>query len=204
MKKFLVAAAALCAAAGAAMGGVVATAAPNNGSGGVFVDLTAGPAALSVTSFATYITGTAGTARSIEVWTRPGSYVGNTGSNAGWTLSETVAATSAGTAVLSAHFALANPIAIGAGQTTAVYFHSITSGGGIRYNGTSAAPPVTTYTNGEITLFSDVARTGAVSFAGTANTPRTFSGEIAYDVVPAPASLALVGLGGLVAGRRRR
>jgi hypothetical protein len=182
----------------------ISTVAPNNGSGGVFLSLTAGANPLTVQSFQTYFSSATGTPVNVDVYTRPGPYAGFTASNAGWTLEGTVVATSAGTTGLSGPAAFTNPLAIGAGQTLSVYLHATTTGGGIRYTGTSAAPPQTTFNNADITLFSDVSRTGAVPFAGTQFTPRTFAGSINYTVVPAPASLALLGMGGLLAARRRR
>jgi hypothetical protein len=71
-----------------------------------------------------------------------------------------------------------------AGSTTGVYLHSVTAGAGIRYTGTGAAPPQTTWSNADITLFGDVARTGNVAFGGTQFTPRTFSGTIQYSTTP--------------------
>jgi hypothetical protein len=195
----LVAGSAACAQAQSLM-----TLPPNNGSGGVFMDLTAAGAPLTIDSFATYFSSAAGTPVAVEVWTRAGTYVGFDASNAGWTLMETAIATSSGTAALSAAFGLANPIAIGAGQTQAVYLHATTTGGGIRYQGTTAAPSVSNFANADLSLFSDVARTGVVPFAGSRFTPRAFAGEVNYTVIPAPGALALMGLGGLVAVRRRR
>ena len=40
--------------------------------------------------------------------------------------------------------------------------------------------------------------------SGSVFRPRVWNGTIYYRVIPAPASLALLGLGGLVAARRRR
>jgi len=59
-------------------------------------------------------------------------------------------------------------------------------------------------TSGDITLFSDTARTGNVAFAGTQNTPRTFAGTVAYSVVPEPTTLCLLGVGGAFALLRWR
>ena len=154
-------------------GGTLTTASPNNGSGGVFMDLTASSATLLVTSFDTYFGSAPGSAVLVEVYTRLGSYVGFDSSNAGWTLSGTANATSAGSTSLAAVI-LPSAIQINAGQTLAVYLASITPGGGIRYTGTSATPPQTTWSNADLTLFGDTARTGAVAFAGTLFSPRNF------------------------------
>ncbi len=196
-------AAAMAAVPGVASAQSISTLPPNNGSGGIFLELTPASASLTVNAFATYFSSTAGSAVNVEVWTRPGSYAGFTASNAGWTLSETAAATSAGSTVLSGAVTLANPIAIPAGGPTSIYFHAITTGGGIRYQGTGTTS-TSTFMNADVTLFSNISRTGAVPFGGSQFTPRAFAGTIFYSVVPAPGSAALLGLGGLVAARRRR
>jgi hypothetical protein len=162
----------------AAQAQTLTTAASNNGSGGVFMDLTPASGALLVTSFDSYFSSTAGGASTIEVWTRPGTYVGFDASSAGWTLVDTVSATSAGTTTL-APITLNNPIALPSAATTAVYLQGV-SGQTLRYTGTSTIPPQTTWSNADLTLFSDVARTGSVSFGGTRNTPRTFAGVVHY------------------------
>ncbi|MBX3376080.1 MAG: hypothetical protein KF678_03650 [Phycisphaeraceae bacterium] len=159
----------------------ISTLPPNNGSGGVFLQLTPTGSNLTVESFATYFSSVAGTPVSVEVWVRPGAYAGFTASNVGWTLSETVVGTSAGTTTLSSTINLANPIAIPAGGPTSIYLHAITAGGGIRYQGTGTTA-TTTFSNADVTLFSDISRTGAVSFGGTQFTPRAFSGTINYSI----------------------
>lgn len=181
----------------------ITTATPNNGSGGVFLQLTPASSPLSVTAFQTYFSSAAGTPVTVEVWTRPGAYAGFTASNAGWTLHQSVVGTSAGSTVLSGSVSI-NPLAIPSGGPTSIYLHAVTTGGGIRYNGTGTLPPQTTWVNADVTLFSDISRTGAVPFAGSQFTPRTFSGTIHYSVIPAPAATALLGLAGLAATRRRR
>jgi hypothetical protein len=183
------------------------TTAPNNGSGGVFLNLAplAGP--LQFTGFSTYFSSVAGTPVSVEVWVRDGTYIGFTGSSTGWTLWQTVSGVSAGAAVESAIINFAAPIQLAAGSTTGIYLHAITAGGGIRYTGTAALPPTTMYSNADISLFSDTARTGAVSFAGTQFSPRTFSGTVTYSIVPEPATVLLLGAGGgfaLLRWRKKR
>src|SRR5690606_12004534 len=42
--------------------------------------------------------------------------------------------------------------------------------------------PQTTWANSDLELFSDVARTGEIPFGGTRFEPRTFAGNIHYDV----------------------
>jgi hypothetical protein len=186
------------------MAQTLSTTTPNNGSGGVFMTLTPVGQALNVLSFQTYFSSVAGTPVQVQVWTRPGVYAGFTASSVGWTLSETANAVSAGSTVLSTPFVLTNQILLPSAQTTSVYLHAITAGGGIRYTGTGAAPPQTTWANADLTLFSDTSRTGAVAFAGTQFSPRTFAGNVNYAPVPEPATIAALGLGALALMRRRR
>ncbi|MBL9030439.1 MAG: hypothetical protein JNM80_01855 [Phycisphaerae bacterium] len=202
MSRFLGVLGACGMATGVASAGIITTAAPNNGSGGVFLQLTPATDPLEVTSFDVPFAGAVGGAALVEVWVRSGPYAGFTASNVGWTLHETVSATAAGTLVF-APVVLTTPLPIPMG-TTSIYLHGITTGQGLRYTGTTAAPPVTTWSNADVTLFSNISRTGAVPFAGTQFTPRTFSGNVNYNVIPAPGSLALLAAGGLLAARRRR
>jgi hypothetical protein len=168
------------------------------------MNLTPSGIALNVLSFQTYFSSTAGTPVLVEVYTRPGSYAGFTASSAGWTLSETANATSAGSTVLSGPMVLANPILLPSAQTTAVYLHAVTVGGGIRYTGTGTTGGQTTWANADLTLFSDTSRTGAVAFLGTQFSPRTFAGNVNYAPVPEPATIAALGLGAVALLRRRR
>ncbi len=174
----------------------------NNGSGGIFMDLTAVSQALNVTSFDTFFQGAAGTAFTVEVWTRSGSYVGTQVNNAGWTLADTVVGTSNGTGTL-ASVALNNVISLTATQTTGIYLHSITAGNGVRYFGTGTTSN-TSFSNVDMVGFSAHSRTGAVAFAGSVFTPRAFAGNVHYTAVPEPASMVALGLGAAALLRRRR
>lgn len=167
-----------------AQAGGLSTAPPNNGSGGVFLDLTPTTNPLFFEVFEVPTMAALGAPVQVEVWTRPGTYVGSTTSSTGWTLVQTVSGTGGATTSTPVPFTLTPPITLPSGTTTGVYLHSITAGGGIRYTGTGALPPQTTWSNADITLFSDVARTGAVSFGGSQFTPRTFSGTIQFATTP--------------------
>jgi len=187
---------------------ILSTSTANNGSGGIFLDLTAAGLSLTVNSFDTYFGATAGTAGEVEVYTRPGSYVGFNTANTGWTLIQNINFISQGTTTL-ANVSFATGISIVAGQTVGVYLHSITPANGIRYNGTGVEPPQTTWSNADLTLFSSDVRTGSVAFDGSAFSPRTFAGNVNYTLdseVPEPSSIALLGAGlaGMAWLRRKR
>ncbi|MCC7433963.1 MAG: PEP-CTERM sorting domain-containing protein [Methanoregulaceae archaeon] len=174
----------------------------NNGTGGIFMDLTPTTSDLLVSGFDTMFGSAAGSAVQIQVYTRPGTYVGFQGSNVGWTLLETANAVSNGTLTM-AGISLTNSIYLTAGQTTGVYLHSITTGGGIRYFGTGTTSN-TNFANADLALFSAHSRTGAVAFAGTMFTPRALTGNVYYTAVPEPATMAALGIGVAAMLRRRR
>jgi hypothetical protein len=184
----------------------LSTAAPNNGTGGVFMELTdLTGSGLFITEFDTVFgSGTIGTQANVEIWTRPGTYAGFTASSAGWTLHETAVAFAGGTSTW-VPINMVNDIAIASNATVSVYLHSTTTGNGIRYTGTGALPPQTTWSDANIQLFSNISRTGAIPFGGSQFTPRTFSGTVYYSPVPEPATIAALAAGfALLALRRRK
>lgn len=156
------------------------TAPDDNGSGGVFMNLQALSGPVIVTGFDAPINAPPDLAALVEVWVRSGSYVGFTGSSAGWTLTQTVTGITQGSGNQTP-FALTAPITVASSGVTAIYLHSTQTGTGLRYTGAAGAPPQTTWSNADLQLFSDTARTGTGPFAGGSNSPRTFSGVIRYS-----------------------
>ena len=158
---------------------------PNNGrsdaGAGIFFDLTAS-VDLRVTAFRFFPNSAAGSPVQVEIMLYPSrSYINNFSDPMGWVLHDTVQTSSAGPAPAETGVLLSNPIELDAGETVGVYFINQESGG-VRYTGTSAAPPQTTWMTPELTLYSEHAR-GGPPFSGSLFTPRCFSGTVAYEVV---------------------
>ncbi len=161
--------------------GCLGTTTANNGrteaGAGVFLNLTPSDNDLLITEI-TSETGTAATGNvNIEIYTRPGTYVGFTGSNVGWTLARSVVGTGNG-ATFTVDLTN-NPIRLPKGATTGMYIVN-QSAGGVRYTGTGGAVQET-WVNDDLTLFAAHAR-GGPPFSGTEFTPRVFAGNICYDV----------------------
>lgn len=136
----LMVAAGLASAASAGTGSLF-TAESNNGSGGVYLNLTNNEAALMVTSFDMCFSGEIDTVAEVQVYTRVGSYVGVESDPASWTLTQSVTAVRAGTTT-QASLMLDSSIMIDG--LTGICLHAVNqSGSGIRYAGTGANPPVT-------------------------------------------------------------
>lgn len=202
IRKAFLSFAALALATTVASADILNTAPPNNGrsedGAGVFVDLTATSGNLTVIEIGMVSGEPENGPVRLRVWRRTGSYVGFDGTSDGWSIVDEVDAFSAGTTNPTSFF-LNNPIALAHGEVTGFLFQGLI--GGVRYTGTGSGGHQTTFSDANLTLFSDVAR-GAPEFGGSRFSPRTFSGYINY--IPAPSSLALLGLAGLACGTRRR
>lgn len=198
------------AAAGAANADVLnANPGPANNGGAanwaMFFDLEALTPGVVVTHLTTANTGVAGAAFTVEIFTFSGSGLGGPvasgpgSSNAGWT-SLGIANATQGPAANGVSELIDIPdIVLGAGITgVAMKFIGV----GPRYFGTGA-PPLSVYADANLRLTTGDGRSAPFTTSGSFFSSRAMVGAVTY-VVPAPASLALLGLGGLVAARRRR
>jgi hypothetical protein len=113
-----------------------------------------------------------GTATTVQIWTYPGSYIGNDASQAGWVLHDTVQSTAVNTTT-PVPLVLNIPLALTAGQTVGVYL--IGTPGEIRFRTGS-----TTSADANLTVFSD--RTRTVPWSGTLGTGRVFAGRFFYSM----------------------
>ena len=180
---------------------------PNNGltaaGATLYMDLTdLSGIGLEFTAFDTYASSAAGSAWTWDIYTKPGTYVGfMQGSLGSWTLLGTYAGTSNGSTTLATMDISANPIAVAANQTVGVAI--VVTAGGIRYTGTGTTGGINTVSDANASAFSNHSQgtwQSSVPF-----TPRSFAGNMHYEVVPEPASFIAVGLGlAIVALRRRR
>jgi hypothetical protein len=114
----------------------------------------------------------------VEIWTRPGSYVGFIGSSSGWTLHDTVAFTSAGTGVMRTRLTLNNPLVIEGNSTVGIYMLPL--GGGIRSRGTGSLPVQTFYTDTILSIFTDAV--SRAPWSGIAEPNRAWSGGVFYTL----------------------
>lgn len=202
MRNVVLSAAVVSALAGAAAAqSPLTTGDPNNGRStgmpGAFFDLRVGSDPLRVTSWDYFASSAAGTPTTVSIYYKLGSFVGFDEDPAAWTLLDTVPGVSAGTATpLSIDPA---DLMLDADTSYGIYFR--TDAGGLRYRGSTGVPPFI-YSTAELEF--EGGRVRADPWGGTLFDPRLWSGSIHYDVIPAPASLALFGFGALVATRRRR
>jgi hypothetical protein len=189
----------------AGFGATLSTLSPNNGSGGIFFNLTA-IQSLTVTSFDTYFSGNSGSPVPVAVFARPGTYVGFQSDSFGWALTQTINVTTAGSSSL-ANILLSSPLNIAAGQTLGIYLQALNSNG-IRYQGLGTAA-TTEFSNADLSMFSAHGRATSEPFAGNLFTPRAFAGNVNYELsssaVPEPGTITLFSFGllGALALRKR-
>lgn len=111
----------------------------------------------------------------VEVWYRPGTHVGFSTSNAGWTLATTATLTSNGTGQLT-RIPSSILVPMAAGQTYGFYV-VCTSGMDVRYSNGTAVGNVYAQ-NGDLKLLEGT--TGDTYFNAT-TTPRAFNGQVKYN-----------------------
>ncbi|MEW6251263.1 MAG: hypothetical protein AB1716_11495 [Planctomycetota bacterium] len=169
-----------------------------NAGGGVYFDATVAANPLRVLSFDVNTTATAGTPFGFEVYTRPGTYVGFTGSPNGWTLMATGTGTAAGVEQPS-HVTLAAPFDLAANGVTGMALALIGGPGSAAHRYTNGTGSNQHYQNVDIAL--DLGAASNVLFSGSPFSPRVWNGTIYYSVIPEPAALGLLALGVLL--RRR-
>lgn len=190
----------------------------NNQFAGNMFDLRAtNPNGLMVTSFDINLA-TSTVPATIEIWWRTGTFVGNHTSSAGWTLLGTDTVVSNGQDIPT-------PVNIGGlnlpfNQTIGMFvFVSDWTANpppngapALRYTNINPALPM--YSNADLEFTGGIGRGNSVAgdpFAssvfgtpGSTTSGRIWNGNVHYVEIPAPGAAALLGLGGLVAIRRRR
>lgn len=160
--------------------GSLSTTTPNNGSGGVFMNIGASDRQIRITGFDLPFAGTAGGTVDVQVFMREGGYEGEELNPASWVLRETITYERPRPNGFSAG-ELVTPIELGAGQQVAIYLQALSSEG-IRYTGNGEAPQ-TAWSNDDLSLFSDVVTTASTPFGGPLFSPRSFSGVVRYQVM---------------------
>lgn len=183
----------------------------NNGGsagGGVYFQIVVGPNPIQVTGFDTNTSAIAGTAVPFRVYTATGTHSGNEPNPLAWTLQASGSGTAAGINLPTA-ITLGNSFVLNANTSYGIALTLSSATGtpapaahSYSGTGTSPLPGAIQYSNSDITL--NLGTATNVLFSGTPFNPRIWNGTIHYNVIPAPASLALLGLGGLIAARRRR
>ncbi|MCC5787585.1 MAG: PEP-CTERM sorting domain-containing protein [Phycisphaerales bacterium] len=209
MKKCLLAGTvALVATAGVASANSLTTLFTSNNGGnegwGVFFDVDiVNPDGLIFDQVDINARGSTGVSIGVEVYIIAGSsdfgnVNGPTNSSAGWTLVGTGSGISEASDVPT-------PVVLNSSFTLLPGLYGMgirTTGLGQNYtNGTGANQ---FFANSDLELSLGNARNDASGFGGSSFFPRVWNGTLHYEVVPAPGTAALLGLGGLVGLRRRR
>jgi hypothetical protein len=202
--RVLAAAAALVAVAGVASAGELSTVyAGGNGNslgGGAYFDVAVAGTALTITGFRMNSDAALGVTSRFEVWTinEPISAT-NTINAAGWSLAATGTLTGIdGLGNSEDPVVLDNTFNLAANSTTGFAIRLLDT----TQNYTNGNGANQFFSNADMSI--SLGRTSNAWLSGSTFFPRVWNGTIIYEAVPAPASLAMLGLGGLVAGRRRR
>lgn len=156
----------------------------NNGLGasaGVFFDLNViDPSGVQITALDVNSSSTAGTAGTVEVYTKPTTYVGSQQVPGAWTLAGVGACISAGTN-------LPSPVCLGSGGfylAPGSYGVCVRHVGlAIRYTDLTAT---TTTSNSELSMSAGQSATMATPFSSAPIANRQFNGSIYYNVGPVP------------------
>ena len=165
--------------------------------GGVYFDVTVGALPIEITGYEVNSPTAPGAAIAFEVYTHAGGHAGNESSPAGWNLEATGSGTTAGSDLhsivpLNSRFVLAANTTVGMAITLgSAAAHRYTNGNGANqhYEDANVAMDLGTATN--------------IFFSGSAFSPRVWNGTIHYNVIPEPATLTLLAIGGLALIRRR-
>lgn len=198
---------ALAVVAGANANSITTLFVSNNGGsagGGVYFDATVGASEIMVTGFDVNTSLLAGSSFGFQAWTHTGTYVGTTGSTAGWVMVTNGTGVSAGTDAVSS-VTINTPFNLAAGTVHALALTLSDVGqasAAHRYtNGTGGNQA---YSNADVALA--LGSAGNAFLSGSVFTPRVWNGTMYYDVVPEPGTfIALgVGLAGLAMIRRRK
>lgn len=179
----------------------------NGGSSGwaIFMDFQSLAGNLIVTHIQTATTAAAGATFDIETFVRAGSALGGpvgTGpgsSPAGWTSLGIVQGTQGPLGSGISEQIDIPDIFIPAGSVVGVAFRVTVAGP--RYFGTGT-PPYSVFSDGILQLTTGDSRSAPFTTGGSFFSSRALAGSVTY--IPAPGALALLGLGGLMAARRRR
>jgi hypothetical protein len=153
-------------------GSLFTTLAAGNGSSGNMFDI-APTANITIQSCNMHF-GMAGVTTTVEVWYRPGSFVGFESANTGWTMAHTTTVVTNGTGTMTpipGTFAINVP----AGQTYGLYITSVNGNPITNYtNGTGLSNLYTS--NGDLSLYEGKGGT----YFGVINSPRIFNGALFY------------------------
>ena len=201
MKKTIVIAALACTAIAstAAAQSLTTLFARNNGGafgGAVYFDITIGPNALVITGYDTNTRELVTFGWEVFITAAGVSAFGNEQNPGAWTSVATGTGIGAGIDIPSP-VTLNAPFNLAANTT---YGMALVIGSNAGHDYTNGNGPNQSYSNADMSLFLGSANN--TPFSASPFFPRVWNGTIYY--IPAPSSLALLGLGGLVAFRRRR